>query len=264
MGHTLTVRLPGEAAGESTPVPVAPLRGRDERWIGGLDPATPREPAVTRLLVRRVRLAADTLADLPVGDRDFLVLKLGQASFGGRVELTFTCPREGCAAAMDAGFDVDDLPVHRPPRQPDYPVPGQDPLRFRLPVAGDLVDPAVAGADDPETALLARCLVGAGPEAAADPALRAAVADEMQRVMPGVPGEMSLRCPDCEHEFEAAFDPAAWLLDRIRRGRALLDRDIHLLSFHYHWSLATILAMAGPERREYVSLLERQLGLATS
>jgi hypothetical protein len=260
MGHTLTVRLPGE----STQVPVAPLRGRDEKWVDGLDPATPRESAVTRLLARRVRLAAGALADLPVGDRDFLVLKLGQASFGSRVELTFTCPLQGCAAAMDVDFDVDDLPVQRSPRQPDYPVPGRDGVRFRLPVAGDLVDSAVAGAEDPETALLARCLVGAGPEAAADPALRAAVADEMRRVMPGVPGEMSLRCPDCGHEFEAAFDPAAWLLGRIRHGRALLDRDIHLLSFHYHWPLTSILAMAGPERREYVSLLERQLGLATS
>jgi hypothetical protein len=263
MGHAITVWLPG-SADQSTPVTVAPLRGRDEKWLGGLNPATPRESAVTRLLARRTRLAPDTLRDLPVGVRDFLVLKLGEASFGGRVELTFACPREGCAAAMDAGFDTDDLPVHRSPWQPDYPVPGQDPLRFRLPVVGDLVDPAVVGADDPETALLARCLVGAGADQADDPALRTAVADEMRRVMPGVPPEMSLRCPDCEHEFEAAFDPVAWLLDLIRRGRALLDRDIHLLSFHYHWPLTSILALAGPERREYVSLLERHLGLATS
>ncbi|MFY1652545.1 hypothetical protein ACN27J_16810 [Solwaraspora sp. WMMB762] len=263
MGHALTVCLPG-SADQTTPVTVAALRGRDEKWLGGLDPATPRESAVIRLLAHRTRIAADTLRDLPVGDRDFLVLKLGEASFGGRVELTFACPRGSCGAVMDTGFDIDDLPVHRSPRQPDYPVPGWGQLRFRLPVAGDLTDPAVVGADDPETALLARCLVGPGADQADDPAVRAAVADEMRRVMPGVPPEMSLWCPECGHEFEAAFDPAAWLLGRIRRGRALLDRDIHLLSFHYHWPLASILALSGPERREYVSLLERQLGLATS
>jgi hypothetical protein len=94
--------------------------------------------------------------------------------------------------------------------------------------------------------------------------LRAVIEEEMERVMPGVPREIGLRCPECGHEFGAAFDPVAWLLGRVRRGRALLDRDIHLLSLHYHWPLDTILAMTGPARREYVSLLERELDLATS
>jgi hypothetical protein len=220
------------------------------------------------MLARRVRLDAGALRELSVGDRDFLVLKLGQASFGGRVTLTLACPLDACGARMDVDFEIDDLPVNRLPRQAGYPVsvPGGDtpPVRFRLPGGGDLEACAVRGAGDPEAALLARCLVGPDGAAATDPVLRSAVDAELDRVMPGVPREVSAVCPECGHEFDTAFDPVVWLLRRVWRGRDLLDRDIHLLSFHYHWPLEAILEMAGPVRREYVSLLEHELGLAMS
>ncbi|MDY7088331.1 MAG: hypothetical protein SYR96_24890 [Actinomycetota bacterium] len=268
MTRALTVRLPGHTDDSPTQIRIAPLRGRDEKWLLGLPSETPRERVVTRILSRRSGFGTRAVRDLPVGERNYLVLKLGQVTFGSRVEISLSCPRPHCGAPMHIDFDVDDLPVTRLRRRTDYPLSGAGgahrSIRFRLPTGRDLEDAAIVGADDPETALLARCLVAGAPEAVDNPTVRAAVETEMERVMPGVPQELETLCVDCGHEFDTEFDPVEWLLSRIRRGRAGLDRDIHLLSLHYHWPLDSILAMSGPRRREYVSLLERQIGFATS
>jgi hypothetical protein len=270
MDGAFGARLPGEADASAAPIRLRPLRGRDERWLTRLSPATPRERVVTRMLARRTRLGAADLRDLPVGDRDYLVLRLGQASFGDRVALTLSCPRDACGARLDLDFTIEDLPVHRSPGRSTFPVRDEHGDRviaeFRLPTGADLEHPSVAGAADPAGALLERCLLGTGDRRMTtnDPRLRAAVETEMERAMPGVPREMAVTCPECGHDFSAAFDPVAWFVGRVRQYRALLDREVHLLSYHYHWPLDTILAMTGRVRREYVSILERELDLATS
>ncbi|MGE5287158.1 MAG: hypothetical protein ACM3ML_08160 [Micromonosporaceae bacterium] len=259
---------------------VRPLRGRDEEWLYGLPPHTPLAPLVTELLLRCVgrvgpsRPTRATIRSLLVADRNYLVLKLHQATFGSRVDMVLTCPRPACGARMDVDFQIDALPVRRDPQQPSYRLEHDreevPEVRFQLPNGADLE--ALAAGGGGAGALLERCvLVGAedasGPPASGPPGwvgelpenLRASLEAEMERRSPGVEREIEATCPECGHAFEAAYDPVRSFLAEVWRGRGEFDREVHLLSFHYHWPLREILGMTRLRRQAYVALLLRQL-----
>jgi hypothetical protein len=136
-----------------------------------------------------------------------------------------------------------------------------DEVTFRLPSGDDLERLAGSGGET-AGALLDRCVLTAGPMSGAaaaelvcgSPALRTAVEDEMERLAP-IGDEIEAACPECERSFVAAFSPAIALLAELNGRRPELWRDVHLLSWHYHWPLGEILAMARPRRRSYVELL---------
>jgi hypothetical protein len=270
-----TVLLPGgwlDAAGAChRQAAVRPLRGRDEEWLYRLAPHTPLAPLVTELLRRCVvrvgpsRPTRATIRSLLVGDRDYLVLQLHQATFGGRVEVVLACPQPTCGARMDVDFQLDALPLRVGPQQPSYRLEldaeGLEEVRFRLPTGADLEELGAGGSG--ADALLERCvLAGAGEAGRLPAASRASLEAEMERVAPGVDREVGTTCPECGHTFEVAVDPARWFLAEVWRRRAEFDREVHLLSFHYHWPLREILGMARPRRQAYVALLLGQLDLA--
>jgi hypothetical protein len=275
MRQQTTVQLPGgwlDAAGtRHREAAVRPLRGRDEEWLHGLPPDTPLAPLVIELLLRCVvrvgpaRPTRATIRSLTVGDLGYLVLKLHQATFGGRVELVLACPRPGCGARMDVDFQVDAVPVRGSPLQPSYRLErdGELPeVTFRLPTGADLEELAAGGggADD----LLERCVLagaeGAGQLSAAS---RARLEAELERLAPGVEREIEAACPVCGHTFDLPLEPVPSFLAEVWRRRAEFARDVHLLSFHYHWPLGEILGMPRPRRQAYVALLLGQLDLAS-
>jgi hypothetical protein len=250
---------------------IRPLRGHDEEWLHGLPPGTPLVGVVTELLLRCLgRLGPspptpEVVRLLPVGDRDYLVLRLHQLSFGDRMELTLACPRPGCRAELDADFQLGAIPVREAPQRPGYPLEhdGRE-LRFRLPRGDDLEELDAAGGD-PGMVLLERCLLGGPDDVAAlrrSPALRAAVEAEMERRSPGVERELEAVCPECRQLFGVDFDPVGRFFAEVGRRRPEFDRDVHLLSYHYHWPLSEILGMARPRRQAYVALLLDRLGSA--
>jgi hypothetical protein len=244
------------------------LQGHDEEWLYGLSPRTPLVGVVTELLLRCVgqlggsRPTPEVVRLLPVGDRDYLVLRLHQLSFGDRMEMTLTCPRPACGAEMDVDFQLGAIPVRQAPQRPSHRLEhdGRE-LRFRLPRGGDLEELDVAGGD-PVAVLLERCILGGPEEVEAvrrSPALRAAVEAEMERRSPGVERELEAACPECRQPFTVDFDPVSRFFAEVGRRRPEFDRDVHLLSYHYHWPLSEILGMARPRRQAYVALLLDQL-----
>jgi hypothetical protein len=276
-----TVELPGgwldDAGACHRQALVRSLCGRDEEWLYGLSPGTPLARVVTDLLVRCLgrlgpsRPGAEAVRQLPVGDRDYLLLKLRQLSFGNQVEMTLTCSREGCGARMDVDFGLDAIPVRQAPQRPSYRLrlTGREAgeLRFRLPRGGDLEELAAAGGDDLEAALLGRCLLGGPASVRAverSPRRRAAVAAALERRSPGVERELEATCPECRHVTVVDFDPVAGFFAEAFRRRPEFDRDVHLLSYHYHWPLGEILGMPRPRRRAYVALLRDQLETAAA
>ena len=269
-----TVKLPGgwlDVAGDCHPeATIRPLAGRDEEWLYGMPGDTPLATLVTDLLLRCVgrlgpsRPDRDIIGSLLVADRGYLMLKLHQATFGGRMEMVLTCPRPACEARMDVDFQLDDLPVRRDPQQPSYRLEcdGTWPdVRFRLPRGSDLEE--VRAGPGAATALLERCvLVRAEGGDGLNEELRTSLEAEMERRSPGVDCDIEAACPECGHVFEAVYDPVTCLFADIWRQRPEFERDVHLLSFYYHWPLSEILRMTRPRRRAYVALLERQHDLA--
>lgn len=266
-----------------------PLTGREEEWIA--DPALEWTEAVlvTALLHRTVerigpyRPTEEMIRSLPVGDRDYLILKLRRITFGSRVELILTCPRPECARKMDIDFDLDSIPVERRPIRPFYTATLSDeaaltddrglPRReilFRIPNGGDQEAARGWFGIGPEAMfrrLLERALLEVGetggriagqvsnlPERAMKE-----IAAAMERHSPQVQTELGARCPECGDEFTYDFEVAPFFLEEIFRGRARLEREVHLLGFYYHWPLREILRMTRRKRRRYLQLLTEEL-----
>jgi len=65
-----------------------PLTGADEDWLHSLAPSTRHAGVVTELLARCVvrigpyPTTVESMRDLSVGDRDYLLVKLREATFG--------------------------------------------------------------------------------------------------------------------------------------------------------------------------------------
>jgi hypothetical protein len=231
---------------------IRPLRGSDEEWLRGLAPATPLAHVATALLARCVRRVGDApfrrhlIRALAAGDREYLVLRIWELSLGGALDLVLACPR--CDARMDARIELADVPVRRAADSRVHAVRADGrTVRFRVPCGDDLeaLGPGAGAAE-----LLARCVVDGDGGAA--PELLAAVDAELERVAPGPETEIQAVCAECGAEFTTEFDPTAALLAELARRRPQLDRDVHLLSLHYHWSLREILSLARPRRVAYV------------
>ena len=257
------------------------MTGSDEQWLLSLSPSLPLARVTTELLARCVRAigpgspGTDDLRDLAVGDREFLLLKLRETSFGEALSFVVSCPRPACGALMDLDLRIDEIPVVARSVGASHwlRVGGLDPVdvEFRIPSGRDqeaIASWAAGGAhpDELRDRLLSACILrvasvegGDGRAALADDARRA-VAEAIADRAPGVDTELELVCPECAQSFDVVLDPAALLLEEVRRGRGTFDREIHLLAFHYHWPLRDLLDLTRLQRQRYLRLLLAELG----
>lgn len=216
---------------------------------------------------------ADSLtpADRPVGRVTALLLRLHQALAGPRMAATVGCP--GClrtvefAASAEALLGLEDKIV-------DSPAPllhGGYEVAWRCPSYRDLQALAEQpGADDPDRGavlLLERCVLSLRHEESATAmacadlpdAVREALTEAMAAADPLADLLVDLRCPDCELEFTADFDVAAFVWAEVEsRGRQLL-LDVDALARSYGWSEREVLALSEPRRACYVRIITGEL-----
>ena len=116
-----TVRLPGgwwDPAGRlQRDAVLTVLTGRDEEQLAQLG-RQETASLVTQVLSRCVRrlgdvspVPADVVRGLLVADRDYLLLRLRQATFGDRIRASLFCPWAECGERMSVDFPIDELPV---------------------------------------------------------------------------------------------------------------------------------------------------------
>ena len=274
------IDLPGgRCLDDGTRIADAELRdlcGHDEDWLTGCASDAPCATVVTDLLARvivrvgdRQPPSRDDILDLIAADRDYLLLRLRELSFGSQVAMVQQCP--ACGEAMDVDFEVAGVPVERHPQRArrlelDVTGTGGRPLRVgvHLPTGRDQEALAAAGDDGP-VALLNRCVETIDGRAArpADQARLAALAteieDAMERVAPKVELAMDLACPECQHTFGVDYPVAPLVLDEIRVSARQLMTEVHGLAFYYHWPERDILDLSRQRRRAYLSLVSQQL-----
>jgi hypothetical protein len=269
-----TVRLPGgyvDSAGiRHRDAALRALRGSDQDWMASLPAGVPEPVFVTELLARSVRRidshrgSRKLMRKLTIGDRDYLLLQIGRLTFGSTVDLVLTCPNLECGARMHAAFELDAVDVESAPSQPFYVLPAaHSDIRFRLPAGED--QEAAAGwtgmeREEKRLRFLARCVLPSSEEKyREDPSACAALAGAMEKVAPKVEIEFQAACPECGGRFTTDLDPARWLLGELRRGLRDFEREVHLLSFHYHWPIRQILAMPLARRVRWVAMLLREM-----
>lgn len=290
--HARTCVLPGgwvDATGVlHREVVFSALTGRDEALLA--DAARNRAAQITAVLTRCIQrigtvspVSESIVHNLLVADRDFLLLKLREATFGSRVQGTLPCPWPDCGDKVDIDFSIDDIPVTT--SEDKGPVFAMSlsseaasfengtpihEITFRLPTGADqeLVSPRLAENESVAlTELLARCIQSIGTVAITSPAqlerlssrARMEVEAEMLRVAPRIELNMDVVCPECTRAFTAPFDLQDFFFGEMRTSRDLLLREVHYLAYHYHWSEKEIMEMPKDARRNYIEILADEI-----
>lgn len=207
----------------------------------------------------------DDLASLGVGQRDALLFSLRARTFGEQMEGFAECP--ACGERMEFALSASEilarapgLSVERP--EPETVVMGDSTLKLRLPDSRDIS--AIEGAATQEGAtsgLLARCVIEArrGGAAVSPGDLSREVIEQIDAWMAARDplGEVTLelRCPACEHAWEAAFDIVEYFWAEVNARARRLMREVHTLAREYGWSEPYILEMSAARRQGYLELV---------
>jgi hypothetical protein len=269
------------------------LTGRDEELLAQTK-YDGSAALVTAVLSRAVsRLGAmrpigeDAVRELLVADRQYLLLKLRQSTFGDMVRANLFCPWPSCGNRVSMEFKIDDFPVDEPgERAPFYTMmlsfqaAGAEPedpgdelrrrVRFRLPNGADqeALSPLLARNEaEALSLLLARTIQNLGhasPPSVEDVTAlsslaRAEIEAEMERVAPKVELTIETKCPECGRGFLVPFDLQRFFFGELRTDVDLLYRQVHYLAYHYHWAENEIMTMAGSKRQRYVELLADEI-----
>ncbi len=263
-------------------VTLSPLSGTEEKLIaqrGRILPAA----LVTTLLshcIRRIgtidNVSQDNVRQLLVGDRQFLLLKLREITFGKEIRMVINCSWPDCGKRIDIDFSSENIPVTRSKRtQRFYEIAlseqaGSAMVTFRLPNGEDQeqLTPLVEK-NEPlaQNRLLARCIQSVGsislPEVkdieTLSPMAKTEIEQEMDRLAPKISLTMEAVCPECKREFSSGFDLQEFILGELHTHLDLLFKEVHYLAYHYHWSEKEILGMTRENRRRYIGILSDEM-----
>jgi hypothetical protein len=231
-------------------------------WEVGED-RHPLDRALTVLAVACPELTWDELAALSIGQRDARLLTLRERTSGPRLNGFAECPR--CAERLEFDVAVADLRMAEDPdirEQAWEPDTGGLALRFRLPNSRDLA--AVLGCQDPTAArnlLVERCVLEASrdgvPVAAGElPAdVITGLARRMSECDPQAEVLLDLRCPSCDHRWQAFFDIVAFFWAELAAQAKRLLCEVHALARAYGWSEADVLDMSARRRQYYLEMV---------
>jgi hypothetical protein len=259
---------------------LTPITGREEELLVHTGSRAPAQ-LVTEVLARSLSAVGgispvtDHLArQLLVGDRQFLLLRLRQVTFGDQVRAELICPWGDCGERVTVEFGLSDVPViQSADKGPVYSMQlsaeagdGDDEARhvaFRLPTGADQeqvtgwlpVDEAHA-----LTVLLERCVEnGPGRVPGFSARARAEIEDHMRQLAPGVEQVMEAGCAECGRTFLVPFDVQRFFFGELRIDPDLLYREVHYLAYHYHWSEHDIMAMPRGKRHTYLDILADEI-----
>jgi hypothetical protein len=268
---------------------LTPLSGRDEELLLAPSPAGESASLVTAVLSRCVRrvgtispVSSDVVRELLVADRQYLLLRLRQLTFGDQVRAHLFCPWPDCGQRVSVEFSIAAVPVTESADRARWysltlspEATGRDDdspsaVRFRLPNGADqeevspwlMVNEARA-----LTLLLERCIESIGPVtspsedqvAALSPRARTEIEQSMESLAPRVEQTMEATCAECGRAFLAPFDVQRFFFGDLRADSDLLYREVHYLAYHYHWSESEVMAMSREKRRLYLDVLGSEI-----
>lgn len=164
-------------------------------------------------------------AQMQLGDRDYLLLRLRQIELGDAIHQVMRCP--GCGQKVDVDFAISELPVMRlEAPAPAYRITlAGRPALVRLPTGADqqaVEVLALANAAAANTLLFSRVVLeldGRAPTPgdvrAWSPALRAELAAWLQAHAPGPDLFIDIACPHCKSDMSYVFDLHGFFLPSV-------------------------------------------------
>jgi hypothetical protein len=200
----------------------------------------------------------DTLAGLTIGQRDALLMRLRQATFGPRLTGMAACGR--CGAHIEISADTEDLLAGDPAGETAVALEGYE-LLLRPATSRDLAAASHPDLMHAKRQLLERCLISARRAGAAvrafelpDSAVEAAgrqlaVADPNSEI------RLNVGCPECGTRHRLTFDIVSFFWHEIECWAMRLIREVHVLASAYGWREEEILALSPARRQCYLDLV---------
>jgi phage FluMu protein gp41 len=255
------------------------LTGEDQIFlidtVGNLPPAQWTTEVLHRCISgveQREGVSREQVRSLSVGDREALLLQLRLLSLGDRLDCVLSCPSPECQKKLGLELSTADLLRSAPPMQAHtLDVQLKDgaatcSVRLRLVTGQDQEAVVELARNDHRAAadvLLRRCVEKAVSNDMAMDELPSAISRQLGELMseldPQAEMRMNVTCSECGRGFDALFDVASYLFLELQAGMRNLLHEVHLLAYHYHWSLAEILGMSARTRHRFLLLLEAEL-----
>jgi hypothetical protein len=232
-----------------------------EAWEQGFG-QPPLQRALTLLAAACSETPLDVLEHLSLGQRDARLLTLREWTFGPQLLSLVTC--HGCQERLELTLSLAQLralPAAEPGETLSLNVRGYA-VCFRLPNSQDLV--IISHQLDVATArqlLLERCLLAAhydGQQQSAKqlpPQIVDAIVEHMAWADPQANIQLPLICPQCGHQWQAAFDIASFFWSEINAWAHRILREVHILASRYGWSERDILALSPWRRQFYLNMV---------
>jgi hypothetical protein len=255
-----------------------PVTGCEEEFLLQEGRLLPPAARATQLIARCLRrlgpvepVDAGLVRQLSVGDREALLLHLRRLTLGGRISCLLSCP--SCGKKMDLELQVDELlfPPYTSGRRL-HEIDLNDGVHsyhvvFRVPNGEDqeaAVSSAAQSVDAAAELVLCRCIESVtdqhGDEIDEIPALVIEqLPEKMAALDPQADMLLDLTCPECQAGFVAPFDANEYVYRELASGEREFYREVHALSFYYHWDEAAILRLTRRKRQIYLELLTDEL-----
>jgi len=263
------------------------LVGYDEQCLHEMPDSFDLNSRLSRLLERIVAFedlnkeeTRSILSKLSIGDRIAILLYTRQLLLGDVIQSTVACPK--CKQSMSLELSVNSLlnMEHPEPAEcydltacgfnlkirpltgfdQETPLPSSGPNDNHDNLLQGLVRSCVVHSDPPLPDLLPKSLLDA-------------IGEKMGEVDPLSDITLTMSCPGCRHEFFKYFPVDDYILREIGLsggaatttttttaaaaaavGESQLDREIHLLALHYHWTEKDILSIPTGRRKRYAKL----------
>jgi hypothetical protein len=214
--------------------------------------------ALTLLAAALPEIERTQLAELTIAERNYLLLRLRQLTFGPTLQGFGRCA--ACDAPIEFSLPVDhvlaQLTREELQNSVDWYEHGEH-LQLRaintldLLAALEAVDAAAA-----EELLLARCLrAGDASHAACSPAASTTVREHFERLHAATELRCALTCPRCSRNATLDLDVVHFLWLEVRHAAQRLLADIHTLARHYGWTERDITCLSPQRRHAYLELL---------
>jgi hypothetical protein len=230
-------------------------------WEQGLT-QSPAQRALTLLAAACPETSPQALGELSIGQRDARLLTLRQWTFGPQLVSVATCAE--CGARLELNFDVDEIRAgsEEEPAETLSSSVAEYTVRFRLPNSRDMASITDAeGVADARHRLLDRCILSVhqdGEQQSFDQ-LPATVIDavvaQMAQTDPQADVRLALTCPECDHEWQEAFDIVSFFWHEIGAWAYRVLRQVHTLASNYGWREDDIFEMSPLRRQIYLDMV---------
>jgi len=232
-----------------------------EVWERGLT-QSPAQRGLLLLTHACPEMQVEQLAQLPIGQRDALLLTIREGTFGSQMGCVTRCP--DCSNRLELALNTADIRVEtlEPVDEPQDLKVASYSGQFRLPNSLDLVlMPSHLDLESAQRWLLERCLLEITQEGQSQtldqlpPEVATAISDRMAEADPQAEIQLDLTCPNCGHQWPLLFDIVSFFWEEIQVWGQRLLYQVHRLAAAYGWREADILAMSAQRRQQYMELL---------